>query len=172
MSNNPSLFTDLKLHNTTITTAGTVTPVTEIGTARLRAQLQNEITNFTLTNTLLVPSLPVNLISQSKLENKFYITTKNGYQVCFRDKNELFMETKIIERLYVVNQDREFNTFLLAKESLQIWYKKINHINVQRFKLMLDNTVEGIKFLDTKLTDFHYNVCIRSKAHHALIHNK
>ena len=76
MSNNPSLFTDLRPHNTTITTAGTATPVTGIGTARLRAQLQNEITNFTLTNTLLVPSLPVNLISQSKLENKFYIIVR------------------------------------------------------------------------------------------------
>lgn len=54
MSNNPSLFTNLRPHNTTITTAGTATPVTGIGTARLRAQLSNEITNFTLTNTLLV----------------------------------------------------------------------------------------------------------------------
>src|SRR5271163_3270594 len=96
MSNNPSLFTNLRPHNTTITTAETATPVTGIGTARLKAQLQNKITNFTLTNTLLVPSLLVNLISQSKLENKFYITTKNGYQVCFRDKDELFMEVRII----------------------------------------------------------------------------
>src|SRR5271163_2151257 len=120
MSNNPSLFTDLRPHNTTITTGGTVTPVTEIGTARLRVQFQNEITNFTLTNTLLVPLLSVNLINQSKLENKFYITTKNGYQVCFRDKNELFMEVRIIERLYVVNQDREFDMSLLAKKFLQI----------------------------------------------------
>src|SRR5271163_2715873 len=120
MSNNPSLFTDLRPHNTTITTTKTATPVTGIGTIRLRAQLQNQITNFTLTNTLLILSLSVNLISQSKLKNKFYITTKNGYQVCFRDKNELFMEIRIIERLYVVNQDREFNTSLLIKEFLQI----------------------------------------------------
>ena len=97
-----------------------VIPTTGIGTARLRAQLQNEITNFTLTNTLLVPLLSVNLINQSKLENKFYITTKNGYQVCSRDKNELFIETKIIERLYMVNQDKKFDTSLLAKKSLQI----------------------------------------------------
>src|SRR5271163_3168121 len=93
--------------------------------------IPTEITNFTLTNTLLVPSLLVNLISQSKLKNKFYITTKNGYQVCFRDKDELFMEARIIKRLYVVNQDREFDISLLAKESLQIWHEKMSHINVQ-----------------------------------------
>src|SRR5271163_4919248 len=139
MLNNPSLFTDLRPHNTTITTVRTTTPVTGIGTARLRVQLQNEITNFTLTNTLLIPSLPVNLINQNKLENKFYITTKNGYQVCFRDKNELFMEVRIIEGLYVVNQDREFDISLLTKESLQIWHEKMGHINIQRLKQMRDN---------------------------------
>src|SRR5271163_4019954 len=120
MSNNPSIFTDLRPHNTTIITVGTATPVIGIGTTRLRVQLQNQITNFTLTNTLLVSSLPVNLISQSKLENKFYITTKNGYQVRSRDKDELFMDARIIGGLYVVNQDREFDISLLAKESLQI----------------------------------------------------
>src|SRR5271163_1556453 len=128
MSNNPSLFTDLRLHNTTIITVKTATPVTGIGTARLRAQLQNQITNFTLINTLLVLSLPVN---QSKLENKFYITTKNGYQVCFRDKDELFIEAKIIRGLYVVYQDREFDISLLTKKSLQIWHERMSHINVQ-----------------------------------------
>jgi hypothetical protein len=40
--------------------------------------------------------------------------------VYFRDKDELFMEARIIERLYLVNQDREFDISLLAKESLQI----------------------------------------------------
>src|SRR5271163_3685048 len=172
MSNNPSLFTDLRSHNTTITTAGTATPVTGIGTARLRAQLQNEITNFTLTNTLLVPSLPVNLISQSKLENKFYITTKNGYQVRSRDKDELFMEARIIGGLYVVNQDREFDISLLAKESLQIWHERMGHINVQRLKQMRDNAAEGIKFSDSELTDFHCDACVLGKVHRAPIHNK
>src|SRR5271163_242605 len=93
--------------------------------------IPTEITNFTLTNTLLVPSLLVNLISHNKLKNKFYITTKNGYQVCFRDKDKLFMEVKIIEGLYVVNQDKEFDTSLLVKESLQIWHGRMGHINVQ-----------------------------------------
>src|SRR5271163_1334302 len=131
MLNNSSLFTDLRPHNTTIITAGTTTPVTRISTTRLRAQLQNQITNFTLTNTLLIPSLSVNLISQNKLENKFYISTNNHYQVHSRDKDELFIEARIIERLYVVNQDREFNISLLAKESLQIWHERMGHINVQ-----------------------------------------
>src|SRR5271163_3813223 len=37
---------------------------------------------------------------------------------------------------------------------------------------MHDNAVKEIKFSDSKLTDFHCDVCILGKAHRALIHNK
>ena len=172
MSNNPSLFTELRPHNSTITTAGTATQVTGIGTARLRAELKDEITNFTLQNTLLVPSLPVNLISQSKLESKFYITTQHGYQVRSRQTNDLFMEARIIQGLYVVKQERVFDKSLLAKESLQLWHERMGHINVQRLKLMRDGSAIGVKFTDAELSDFQCDACILGKAHRAPIHNK
>jgi hypothetical protein len=74
--------------------------------------------NFSLLNTLLVSSLSVNLISQSKLDIKFYFSTENGYQVRSREIHELFLEARVIGGLYIVNQVREFNTTLLTKENL------------------------------------------------------
>jgi hypothetical protein len=107
----------------TITTAGEPAQVIGIDTAHIRAQLEDGIVNFSLLNTLLVPSLSVNLISQSKLDIKFYFSTKNGYQVRSREIHELFLEARVIGRLYVVNQVREFNTALLVKENLITWYE-------------------------------------------------
>jgi hypothetical protein len=73
--------------------------------------------NFSLLNTLLVPLLSVNLISQSKLDIKFYFSTENGYQVRSRETHELFLEASVIGGLYIVNQVREFNTALRQGES-------------------------------------------------------
>jgi hypothetical protein len=81
MCNNKSLFTELTSISSTITTAREPAQVIGIGTAHIRAQLEDDIVNFSLLNTLLISSLPVNLISQSKLDIKFYFSTENGYQV-------------------------------------------------------------------------------------------
>jgi hypothetical protein len=100
--NNKSLFTELTFISSTITTAGKPAQVIEIGTACIRAQLEDDIMNFSLLNTLLVLSLLVNLISQSKLDIKFYFSTENGYQVRLRETHKLFL-ARVIGRLYVVN---------------------------------------------------------------------
>jgi hypothetical protein len=118
MCNNKSLFTELTSISSTITIAGEPAQVIEIDTAHIRAQLEDDIVNFSLLNTLLVSSLSVNLISQSKLDIKFYFYTENGYQVRSKETHKLFLEARVIERLYIVNQVHEFNTTLLTKENL------------------------------------------------------
>jgi hypothetical protein len=118
MCNNKSLFTELTSISSTITMVEKSAQVIGIGTASIRAQLEDDIVNFSLLNTLLVPSLPVNLISQSKLDIKFYFSTENGYQVRSKETHELFLEARVIGRLYVVNQVREFNTAFFAKKNL------------------------------------------------------
>src|SRR6202000_309442 len=68
MCKNLNLLKDICSMQSRITAAGPDAAVTGIGTACLRAELEDEVTIFTLHNTLLVPSLPINLIFQSKLE--------------------------------------------------------------------------------------------------------
>jgi hypothetical protein len=120
MCNNKSLFTELRPIQSAITTAGVPAKVTGVGTAKIQVELDNQIINFSLLNTLLVPSLPVNLISQSKLESNYYFTTLHGYQARSRDTHELVLEARLIEGLYVVNQEKRFETALSVKESLVI----------------------------------------------------
>jgi hypothetical protein len=170
--NNKSLFTELTPILSTITTAGEPAQVIGIGTARIRAELEDDIVNFSLLNTLLVPSLPVNLISQSKLDIKFYFSTENGYQVRSRETHELFLEARVIERLYIVNQVREFNTTLLAKENLTTWHKCLGHISMKHLQDMRDGKATGVKFFDNEVDDFKCDACTLGKMHRQPIRNK
>jgi hypothetical protein len=163
MCNNKSLFTELTSISSTITTTKEPAQVIEIHTACIRAQLEDDIVNFSLLNTLLVPSLPINLISQSKLNIKFYFSTKNGYQVRSRETHELFLEARVIEGLYVVNQVREFNTALLVKRNLTTWHERLGHISVKRLQYMLDGKATGVKFSDNEVDDFKCDACTLGK---------
>jgi hypothetical protein len=172
MCNNKSLFTELTSISSTITTAGEPAQVIGIGTVRIQAQLEDDIVNFSLFNTLLVPSLPVNLISQSKLDIKFYFSTKNGYQVRSREIHELFLEARVIGGFYVVNQVREFNTAFLTKENLTTWYERLGHISVKCLQDMRDGKATGVKFSNNEVDDFKCNACILGKMHRQPIRNK
>jgi hypothetical protein len=121
--------------------------------------------NFSLLNTLLVPSLPVNLINQSKLDIKFYFSTENGYQVRSREIHELFLEARVIGGLYVVNQVHEFNTALLAKENLITWHECLEHISVKHLQDMCDGKATGVKFSDNEVDDFKCDACNLGKMH-------
>jgi hypothetical protein len=165
MCNNKSLFIELTPISSTITTTGEPAQVIGIDTACIRAQLEDDIMNFSLLNTLLVLSLSVNLISQSKLDIKFYFSTENGYQVRSRETHKLFLEARVIEGLYVVNQVHEFNTTLLTKENLTIWHKCLEYINVKCLQDMRDGKVSGVKFFDNEVDDFKCDTCIFGKIH-------
>jgi hypothetical protein len=121
--------------------------------------------NFSLLNTLLVPSLSINLISQSKLDIKFYFSTENGYQVRSREIHELFLEARVIGRFYVVNQVREFNTALLAKKNLTTWHECLGHISVKHLQDMRDEKATGVKFSNNKVDDFKCDACTLGKMH-------
>jgi hypothetical protein len=121
--------------------------------------------NFSLLNTLLVPSLSANLISQSKLDIKFYFSTKNGYQVRSREIHELFLEARVIGGLYVINQVREFNTALFAKKNLTTWYERLGYISVKCLQDMRDEKVTGVKFSDNEVDDFKCDACTLGKMH-------
>ena len=169
--NNKLLFTDLCPTKSAITTAGVLASVEGIGTAQVRVELDEEIINFSLINTLLVPSLPVNLISQSKLNTKFYLSTKNGYQLFTRDSDELTLEARLVDGLYVVNQEKRWDTALIAKNSLAIWHEHLVHISVKCLQSMRDGKVTRIKFSDDEVKDFHCDTCVLGKMHRASIRN-
>jgi hypothetical protein len=172
MCNNKSLFTELIPILSTITMAGEPAQTIGIGTAHIQAQLEDDIVNFSLFNTLLVPSLPVNLISQSKLDIKFYFSMENGYQVRSREIHKLFLKARVIGRLYVVNQVCEFNTALLAKENLTTWHENLRYINMKRLQDMCDGKATRVKFSDNEVNDFKCDACTLGKMHRQPIRNK
>jgi hypothetical protein len=110
-------------------------------------------------------SLLVNLISQSKLDIKFYFSTENGYQVRFRKTHELFLETRVIEGLCVVSQVCEFSTAFLAKENLTTWHEYLGHISVKYLQDIHNRKATGVKFFDNKVNDFKYDACTFEKMH-------
>ena len=137
----------------------------------MRAELPEIINVVSLSNTLLIPSLSINLISQSKLEQYFYTNTKEDYQVRDRESDDLIFDARMVGKLYILNQEREFDTALLAKKTLHLWYERLGHINIQRLKTMRDKSAKGVQFTDTELSQFHYEPCILDKAHRKAILN-
>ena len=138
----------------------------------MRAELHEIINVISFSNTLLVPSLPINLISQSKLEQHFYTNTKEeDYQVRDRESNDLIFDARIVGGLYVLNQEREFDTALLAKKTLHLWHERLGYINIQRLKTMRDKSAKRVQFTDAELFQFHYEPCILGKAHRKAILN-
>jgi hypothetical protein len=172
MCNNKSLFTELRPIQSAITTAGAPAKVTGVGTAKIRVELDDQIINFSLLNTLLVSSLPVNLISQSKLEPNYYFTTLHSYQARSRDTHELVLEARLIEGLYIVNQERRFETALSVKESLVIWHERLGHISVKCLQTMRDRKATGVKFSDKEVSDFECDAYTLGKMHRQPIRNK
>ena len=172
MCRNKSLFIELSPHAATITIAEKPTRVTGIGTVKIRVVVEDEIVNFTLFKTLLVPSLPINLLSQSKLDSKFYMSTRHGFQIKSRETDELVMEARMVQGLYVVNLERDTNLALTAKESLTTWHERLGHIGVKHLKIMHDKMAAGIKFTDNKISEFHCDTCQLGKVHRAPIYNK
>ena len=154
MSHDRTLFSHLAPYTTHVQTAGAPTKVTHKGTAILHADLKDSTSKISLSNTLLVPSLPINLISQSKLDNLFYINTQNGYEVRSRENDQILLTATLINGLYVVDRDAEVETAFVAKESLQLWHERLGHINVRRLKTMKDGAAEGISFNEVDLKNF------------------
>ena len=72
----------------------------------------------------------------------------------------------------MVNQQRNFNSAMLAKESLTLWHKRLGHINVQRLKAIRDGMATGLKFSDEELSQFHCDACQLGKAHREPIYHK
>ena len=89
-----------------------------------------------------------------------------------RDSDELMLQARLVEGLYVINQERPIDTTLAAKESLTLWHERMRHINVQRLKTMRDGSASGIKFTNDKITHFHCDACTLGKAHRQPIFNK
>jgi hypothetical protein len=78
----------------------------------------------------------------------------------------------VIGGLYVVNQVREFNTALLAKENLTTWHECLGHISVKCLQDMRDGKATGVKFSDNEVDDFKCNACTLGKMHRQPIRNK
>jgi hypothetical protein len=101
----------------------------------------------------------------SQNTNVAVVNQSDGYQVRSRETHELFLEARVIGRLYVINQVHEFNTALLAKENLTTWHEHLGHISIKRLQDMHDEKATGVKFSNNKVNDFKCDGCIFGKMH-------
>ena len=130
MTNNKTLFSDFQERESKVITTGKATSALGYGTVDIRLDLGEDICVMKLQNVLLVPTLPINLISLSCLDENHYISTKNGMEVRHRENDELVMRARKVGGLYVANLERHFDTALIAKEMLLLMHKHLGHINI------------------------------------------
>jgi hypothetical protein len=96
----------------------------------------------------------------------------HSYQARSRDTHELVLETRLIEELYIVNQERRFETALSAKEFLVIWHERLGHISIKCLQTMRDGKATGVKLSDKEVSDFECDACTLGKMHRQPIRNK
>ena len=120
MCNNRELFTSITPHNGRVTTAGEATSAIGIGTISVRCELEDETCVLDLTNVLHVPSLPINLISLSKMNHTSYLSTKHGFVMKDRTSSEEVLKCRSVDELFVLNQERKFDMALLANDFLTL----------------------------------------------------
>ena len=130
MSNNKELFTSIAPHVGHVTTAGEATSEIGIGTISVHCELLDEIYVLDLNNVLLVPSLPINLISLSKMNQSAYLSTKDSFVMTSRTSGEEVLRARVVDGLFVLNQERKFDMALLANDTLTLWHERLGHINV------------------------------------------
>ena len=134
MCNNKNLFVDFQQVSGFVEAAGKPAQVCGIGTVKFVAVVKSEQVTVTLVNTLFIPSLPVNLISQAKLDVAgMYVNSKSGFRVLNREDDLVVLEASQISGLYVVNRAVESSMSLVAwqalvassgKNTLQMWHER------------------------------------------------
>ena len=53
---------------------------------------------------------------------------------------EEVLHARVVDRLFILNQERKFDMALLANDTLTLWHEHLGHINVQCLKQMRDNS--------------------------------
>ena len=91
-----------------------------IGTISVCCELSDEICVLDLNNVLLVPSLPINLISLSKMNQSTYLSTKDSFVITSHTSSEEVLRARVVDGLFVLNQERKFDMALLAKDTLTL----------------------------------------------------
>ena len=71
-----------------------------------------------------------------------------------RTSGEKVLRARVVDGLFVLNQERKFDMALLANDTLTLWHERLGHINVQHLKQMRDNSATGVKFPDAELHGF------------------
>ena len=175
--NNCGPFDTLTNCRITIATAGTPIKVGQKGTVNITFSIYdpelNTITaqKWTFNDVLYIPDCPLNLLSVSKLNKTFYITTKQGFQMRQHATDALAMTAHEQDSLFVVDRNSEQQIVLYtAKLSLTTWHNRLGHISVERLKqLQANKQSTGVDFPDSDIADFTCEVCILGKAHRAPI---
>jgi len=177
MIRNPSLFISSRPYKATVSGVGGGM-ATAIGSVSLSLNIRRRTVKCILNDVLLVPSIPINLISVSMLEaHGFYINSKDGYNVYRRSDDFLAMTTTKMGGLYLLDQtrDNEFGMIAsmeeqaLIRSDIQTWHDRLGHIGMDRLK-QIQSMVTGMKVDGKTGNILECKTCHLGKSHRRPIH--
>ena len=174
MCNNESYFTSLTKRESAVDGLGSAKAL-GYGTVSVTIIVEGEETSVTLSNTLYIPSLPVNLISLTTLDKKgYYFDNKEEPVVKKRDTGKTILEGFRGGRLYILKRPTpnppEIDIALPAVEDLKLWHERLGHIGTTRLVQMANGAADGMN-LKGEQAALDCDVCKLGKAQRAPIHN-
>ena len=147
MTRNQNLLENMKHFSGTVVAAnGGSMKVLATGSAVLEPRRQEAIP---VEKVQLLPELSVNLLSVSQIVKKGHtvIFTDRGCKVV--DKDIDVIATGIHENnLFKLDQDRQDTKSALAclsAVSLEVWHRRLGHLNIESIRRLADGLVDGVK---------------------------
>lgn len=133
----------------------------------LNVRIKGKTDTIQVQDALHVPGISANLLSVSKIVQK-------GYQVIFNEKgcqiidsqNSLIATASLINDVYRLNQPKSRNHINLSVQDttdIDLWHRRLGHINRISMKIARDKTATGIKFIDTNPEPCI--ICLKGKQH-------
>lgn len=122
------------------------------GTASISANVDDDMKNISLTNTMHVPDLRTNLISVAKITDKDYTVVFDSKEARVIDKNgdaKLIADINRVQSgLYYVREEShncksitEKNCNTPKVNSLMFWHRKLGHLNSRDLREAMKNEI-------------------------------
>lgn len=163
MSNNKESMTDFKSdsNNAKITTANNQCLMSQ-GSGVCNVVLKGEVKKTNISDVLYVPNLAVNLLSVSQLVSKNFtvLFDAKGCKIFhaedFHAEGDVMATASNVNGLYKLDVDRKNNVkverepihtaHVAAGSDMDVWHKRLGHLNFESMKLLRDGMASGVKF--------------------------
>ena len=126
-----------------------------VGTALLKSKCSDEM--IPVHQVQYIPELSSNLLSVGQIVKKknVMIFTENGCEVRRGSINGPVIATgSVKDDLFVFDQDKKQKAMACIRQpSMELWHRRMGHINIQSLKKLRDGCATGVNFQDDVIAD-------------------